>query len=53
MKARRPLPRSQRMIAIVMILLALLFVLLWFNDPAHQPTGGSRIGWPEPSPAKP
>ncbi len=53
MKPRRPMPRSQLMIMAVLIALAMLVVLLWFNDPDHRPDGKSRVDWPEPTPAKP
>ena len=53
MKTRRPLPRPQLMFTAVLFLLALLAAILWFADPSHRPTGGSRIHWPPPSPAKP
>lgn len=53
MKPPRQMPRSQVMFMAVLILLAALVVLLWFNDPAHRPSGKSRVDWPSVSPAKP
>jgi hypothetical protein len=53
MKTPRPMSRSQLMFLTVLVLLAVLGVLLWFNDPAHQPSGRSRVDWPSAAPAKP
>ena len=53
MKARRPMPRDQVAFMVVLILLSALIVLLWFMDPSHQPSGGSRIPWPPAPTAKP
>lgn len=35
----------------VLFALVLATVLLWFADPNHRPTGGSRIPWPAAAPA--
>ncbi len=53
MKPRPPMPRDQVVFMVVLILLALLVILLWFMDPAHQYTGPSRVGWPPAPSAKP
>jgi len=53
MKSRHPVPRHQVVSVAVLILLAVLTAVLWFADPAHRPSGGSRIGWPSPGAAKP
>lgn len=34
--------------AILLVILAILLVILWFADPAHQPHGESRGEWPPP-----
>ena len=38
--------RSHRFYLVILLALALAAVVLWFADPAHRPTGGSRIPWP-------
>jgi hypothetical protein len=47
----RPPPPSgdQITLALVLLALAVLAALLWINDPHHQPTGRSRVGWPAPA----
>jgi len=45
MKSPRQMPREQLMFAAVLILLSLLTVLLWLNDPNRR-VGQSRIDWP-------
>lgn len=41
------------MFGAVLILLAILAVLLWLNDPNHQNPGKSRVGWPPAKSTKP
>jgi hypothetical protein len=53
MKARQPMSRDQLMFTVVFILLAVLTILLWFQDPVHRYTGKSRIDWPPPVQPKP
>ena len=53
MKPFRQMPREQYIFAAVLILLSLLAVLLWLNDPNRQTDGKSRVGWPAPSSSKP
>ena len=53
MKTSRPMPREQLLFAVVLILLSVLAVLLWLNDPNRPPPGKSRVGWPAPVQAKP
>lgn len=53
MKPRPPLPRQQKISMAVLILLALIGAALWFADPAHRPSGRSRIDWPPPGATKP
>ena len=31
---------------VALIILSALVAVLWFADPAHQPRGESRMGWP-------
>jgi hypothetical protein len=54
---RPPPPPARRgkdiLVAVVLLGLALLTAILWFADPAHQATGGSRVGWPPAASAKP
>ena len=38
---------------ILLVILAVLVVILWFVDPAHQPHGESRLEWPPPASTKP
>ena len=52
-KARRPLPRHQRIFLAVLLGLAVLSALIWFADPAHRQAGPSRIDWRGAAPAKP
>lgn len=47
------MPREQLMFAAVLILLSLLAVLLWLNDPNRRTDGKSRVGWPAPATTKP
>jgi hypothetical protein len=35
---------------VALLALVVAAVMLWFADPSHQPTGGSRILWPAPTP---
>lgn len=53
---RPPRAPGRRDVVFVIVLLGLLALaaVLWFADPAHQPTGKSRVDWPVPAtPAKP
>jgi len=53
MKPRPPIARDQLMFTAVLVLLAILAIILWFKDPAHRYSGGSRVGWPPPAQTKP
>ena len=53
MKAPRPMSRDQLMFMAVLVLLAVLATLLWFQDPAHRYAGKSRVDWPPPVQPKP
>ncbi len=43
--------REHIIFGVVLLVLVLATVVLWFMDPAHRPTGGSRIFWPGPAPS--
>jgi hypothetical protein len=42
-------PGKDVLIGVVLLLLAVLAVILWFADPAHQWHGKSRVDWPPPA----
>ncbi len=53
MKRRHSVSRDNWIAAITLFLLAFLGLFLWFQDPAHRPSGESRVNWPVSASAKP